>query len=126
MTRTKPMAPEHEAVFEKLERIKVQEQKLRDEKVALLRLELLKAREHVQTLERELRLLGDSHAAHGAGRIAWDEVYGRLGTKFAAKDMGELTGASPNLVASIIFRWKRQGRIGPTGKRGVYRKLREG
>ena len=126
MTRMKPTAPEHEAVFEQLERIKVQEQKLRDEKIALLRLELRKAREHVQALERELRLLGDSAAAQGAGRIAWDEVYGRLGAKFAAKDMGGLTGASPNLVASIIFRWKRQGRIGPTGKRGVYRKLRDG
>ena len=77
-----------------------------------------------QSVERELRLLGDYEAAQTAGRIAWDEVYKRLGAKFAAKDMRELTGASPNLVASIVFRWKRQGRIAPTDRRGIYRKVR--
>jgi hypothetical protein len=125
MKGTTVTTPEHGAVFEKLSRIKTQERKLRDEKVALLRVELTKARELVQSLERELRLLGDHEAAQSAGRIAWDEVYERLGAKFAAKDMRELTGASPNLVASIVFRWKRQGRIAPTPRRGVYRKVRE-
>lgn len=126
MKRTRLPGGDHEAVFDKLSRIKEQEQKLRDEKVALLRLELANAREHVQSIERELRLLGDSEAARGAGRIAWDDVYRRLGARFAAKEMRDLTGASPNLVASIIFRWKQQGRIGRTGRRGVYRKLRDG
>jgi hypothetical protein len=125
MKRTTPITPEHGPVFEKLSRIKTQERKLRDEKIALLRVELAKARELVQSLERELRLLGDHEAAQSAGRIAWDEIYERLGVRFAAKDMRELTGASPNLIASIVFRWKRQGRIAPTGSRGIYRKVRE-
>lgn len=124
MKGTKPTTPDHEAVFEKLGRIKTQERKLRDEKIALLRVELKKARELVQSLERELRLLGDYEAAQSAGRIAWDDVYDRLGATFAAKDMRDLTGASPNLVASIVFRWKRQGRIARTGRRGIYRKVR--
>ena len=121
----KRTTPEHGPVFEKLSRIKTQEHKLRDEKIALLRVELAKARKLVQSLERELRLLGDREAAQSAGRIAWDEVYQRLGMRFAAKDMREFTGASPNLIASIVFRWKRQGRIAPTGRRGIYRKVRE-
>ncbi len=125
MKRTPPITPEPGLVFEKLSRIKSQERKLRDEKIGLLRVELAKARELVQSLERELRLLGDHEAAQSAGRIAWDEVYQRLGVRFAARDMRELTGASPNLVASIVFRWKRQGRIAPTGRRGIYRKVRE-
>ena len=125
MKGTKQATPDQGVVFEKLGRIKTKERKLRDQKVALLRVELTKARELVQSLERELRLLGDHEAARSAGRIAWDEVYERLGAKFAAKEMRELTGASPNLVASIVFRWKREGRIGPTGRRGVYRKIRE-
>jgi hypothetical protein len=124
MKRTQPTTPEQAAVFAKLTRIQTQERKLREEKIALLRVELAKARELVQSLERELRLLGDYEAAQTAGRIAWDEVYKRLGAKFAAKDMRELTGASPNLVASIVFRWKRQSRIAPTDRRGVYRKVR--
>ena len=124
MKGTKPTTPDHEAVFEKLSRIKTQERKLRDEKIALLRVELKKARELVQSLERELRLLGDHEAAQSAGRIAWDEVYDRLGATVAAKDMRDLTGASPNLVASIVFRWKRQGRIARTGRRGIYSKVR--
>jgi hypothetical protein len=122
---TKLTTPQHRTVFEKLGRIKTRELRLRDEKVALLRVELTRARELVQSLERELRLLGDHEAAQRAGRIAWDEVYDQLGAKFAANDMRELTGASPNLVASIVFRWKRQRRIAPTSRRGVYRKVRE-
>lgn len=125
MKRTRPAAEEHETVSEKLDRIRVEEQRLREEKITLLRHELSRAREHVRSLERELRFLGDAKGAQAAGRIAWDDVYARLGTKFAAKEMHELTGAPPNLVASIIFRWKQQGRIARAEKRGVYRKLRD-
>ena len=64
----------------------------------------------------------DRAGVQAAGRIRWDDVYERLGRTFTAREMQELTGATPNLVGSIVFWWKEQGRIAGTGERGVYRK----
>ena len=115
--------PGHEAVFTELGRIQAEERKLREAKVALLKRELAKARRVVRSLEKELRLLGDREATQSAGRIAWDEVYEQLGSTFTAAEMASLTGASSNLVGTIVHRWKRTGRIVPTERRAVYRKV---
>ena len=107
-----------------LQRLKAQEERLREQRVSLLRRELAKAREAVQALERELRLLGDRETARTAGRIAWEDVYQRLGDRFTTREMRELTGAPPTLAASIAFGWKKTGRIVTTG-RGEYRKTKQ-
>ena len=64
--------PGHEAVFTELDRIRAEERKLREAKIALLKRELTKARRVVRSLEKELRLLGDREATQSAGRISWD------------------------------------------------------
>jgi multidrug efflux pump subunit AcrA (membrane-fusion protein) len=110
------------AALAELDRIKSAEQKLREAKIALLKAELAKARRVVRSLEKELRVLGDREATRSAGRIAWDEIYDQLGSPFTATEMAALTGASSNLVGSIVHRWKRTGRIVPTDRRAVYRK----
>ncbi len=114
------------AMLAELDRIKSEEQKLREAKIALLKAELAKARRVVRSLERELRLLGDREATRSAGRVAWDEVYDQLGNTFTATEMGALTGASSNLVGSIVHRWKLRGRIAATDRRAVYRKISGG
>lgn len=116
----------HEAVLTELGRIQAEERKLREAKIALLQRELTKARGVVRSLEKELRLLGDREATQSAGRIAWDEVYEQLGTTFTAAEMASLTGASSNLIGTIVHRWKRTGRIVPTDRRAVYRKVPRG
>ena len=121
MTRRGRRAEEG-TVLAELDRIKSEEHKLREAKIALLKAELAKARRGVRSLERELRLLGDREATQSAGRIAWDEVYDLLGSTFTAADTAALTGASSNLVGSIVHRWKQTGKIVPTNRRGVYRK----
>lgn len=118
--------PDQGAVLAELERIKSEEQKLREAKIALLKAELAKARRVVRSLEKELRVLGDREATRTAGRIAWDEVYDQLGSIFSAPEMAALTGASSNLVGSIVHRWKQTRRIVPTDRRAVYRKTTGG
>src|SRR5437667_441143 len=81
------------------------------------------SRQKARTLEKELRLLGDQEAIRAAGKVRWDDVYEQLGKTFTAREMQELTGATPNLVGSIVFRWKEQGRVVGTEELGVYRKL---
>jgi hypothetical protein len=117
---------DQDATLAALGRIKSEERKLRDAKIALLKRELEKGRRVVRSLERELRVLGDREATRSAGRVAWDEVYDQLGDTFTATEMAALTGASSNLVGSIVHRWKRNGRIVATHRRGVYRKVAGG
>ncbi len=101
--------------------LKEREETLRRERIALLKRELGKARERVRTLEKELRLAGVAAAEVGT-RVSWNEVYGQLTTEFSTKELRRLTGASGNLAASVIFRWRRQRRIRPVS-RGRYRKV---
>src|SRR3989475_8418678 len=110
------------SVSRQLELLKTREEEIRGKRVAVLRRELEKSRKKTRTLEKELRLLGDQEAMRVAGKVRWDDVYEQLGKTFTAREMQELTGASPNLVGSIVHRWKEQGRIAGTGERGVYRK----
>lgn len=117
---------EQDATLAALDRIKSEEHKLREAKITLLKGELAKARRVVRSLERELRVLGDREAMRSAGRVAWDEVYDQLGSTFTGSEMAALTGASSNLVGSIVHRWKRTGRIVATDRRAVYRKVAGG
>ena len=110
------------SVSRQLELLKTREEEIRGQRIVVLRRELEKSRQKTRTLEKELRLLGDQEAVTAAGKIRWDDVYAQLGRTFTAREMQELTGATPNLVGSIVFRWKEQGRIAPTGERGKYRK----
>ena len=111
---------------QQLELLKTREEEIRRKRIAVLRRELEKTRQRARSLEKELRLLGDREALTAAGKVRWDDVYEQLGKTFTAKEMGELTGASPNLVGSIVHRWKQQGRIAGTGERGKYRKSTTG
>ena len=104
-----------------VERLRAQEGRLRQRRIALLQRELAKMREAVGGLERELRLLGDRVTARSVGRVAWAEVYERLGKTFTTKELRDLTGVRPSLAASIAFAWKKLGRI-ITTQRGRYRK----
>src|SRR2546422_3533241 len=103
------------SVGQQLELLKTREEEIRRKRIAVLRRELEKSRQKTRTLEKELRLLGDQEAVTAAGKIRWDDVYEQLGKTFTASEMAELTGASPNLVGSIVFRWKQQRRIVGTG-----------
>ena len=105
-----------------LQRIKAQEGKLRREKVVLLRRELAKAREAVRALEHELRALGDREATKSAGRINWEGLYDQLPVNFLTNDVAERTGAGPGHIASVMYRWREEGRLVTTG-RGRYRKV---
>ena len=104
-----------------LARLKAEEERARRRRIVLLRRELGKAREAAKRLERELRLLGDHEATRGAG-TDWNEVYERLGMTFTTREMAEITGARAGLVASIVHRWREQGRI-VSVRRGKFRKL---
>ena len=105
-----------------LDRLKAHEEQIRQEKIAYLKKELAISRERTQVLEKELRLAGLPHSEIGGGRTSWDEIFKRIGPDFSAKELRSLTGANGNLAASVIFRWRKQGRIRPTGRRGQYRK----
>src|SRR2546425_243776 len=103
------------------ERLKGQKERVREERIKLLRGELKATLERLHTIRRELRLLGDHGSRVTTGGTDWNEVYERLGSTFTAKDMGEMTGASPGLVASIVHRWRVQKRIAAVA-RGKFRK----
>lgn len=103
------------------ERLKVQAERLRQRRITLLRHELKETMERLHAIRRELRLLGDDEVRVTMGATDWNEVYERLGSTFTAKEMGEMTGARPGLVASIVHRWRGQGRI-VSIRRGKFRK----
>ena len=119
MPRRRP-ALEDAAV--KDERLKAQQERLRQQRIRLLRGELKATMERLHTIRRELRLLGDHESRVTTGGTDWNEVYERLGSTFTAKEMAGMTGASPGLVASIVHRWRAQGRI-VSVRRGQFRKV---
>ena len=110
-----------EVSLKELERLKVQEERLRQRRISLLRRELKKTTERLHAIRRELRLLGDHEVRVTTGGTDWNEVYERLGSTFSAKEMTETTGAQAGLVASIVHRWRAQGRI-VSIRRGKFRK----
>src|SRR5439155_18241123 len=103
------------------ERLKAQQERLRQQRITLLRRELKTTMERLHAIRRELRLLGDREVRVTTGGTDWNEVYERLGSTFTARQMVEITGARAGLVASIVHRWRAQGRIVATS-RGQYRK----
>ena len=115
------LRPALEAAAVKDERLKAQQERLRQQRIKLLRGELKAIMERLHAIRRELRLLGDHGSRVTTGGTDWNEVYERLGSRFSAKEMGEMTGALPGLIASIVHRWKAQGRIAAVA-RGKFRK----
>lgn len=118
----KRATPEGEAV-KGLRRITAEEEKLRREKIDLLRRELARHREAARRIEHELRALGDAEATRIAGKVDWDVLYEQLPTRFSARKVTALAGVGPAHVASVMHRWRGEGRITTMG-RGEYRKLR--
>jgi len=114
--------PREAALGPELHRLREKEEALRRERIGLLKRELVGARERVSVLEKELRLAGVA-ASELRTRVSWNEIYDQLEGEFTVKELRQLTGASANLAASVIFRWRRQGRIRPVS-RGRYRKMR--
>jgi hypothetical protein len=102
--------------------LKAQQERLRQQRISLLRRELKATLERLHAIRRELRLLGDRESRVTTGGTDWNGVYERLGSTFSAKEMGEMTGASPGLVASIVHRWRVQGRIVAVA-RGEFKKV---
>jgi hypothetical protein len=121
MVERRESAPEGVAI-KGLRRITAQEEKLRREKIALLREELAKHREAARVIEQQLRALGDPEAMRSVGWVHWDGVFDQLPARFSARDVAALAGVGPAHVASIVHRWKRHGRIVGAG-RGEYRKV---
>ena len=107
-----------------LRRITAQEERLRQEKVALLRQELAKHRNAARQIEHELRALGDPEATRSVGWINWSAVYEELPARFSSRDVASIAGVRPAHVASVLHAWKNQGRIAATGKRGQYKKVK--
>src|SRR5438876_11013194 len=101
--------------------LKAQQERLRQQRIRLLRGELKATLERLHAIRRELRLLGDHESRVTTGGTDWNVVFERLGSTFTAKEMGEMTGARPGLVASIVHRWRAQGRIAAVA-RGKFRK----
>ena len=106
-----------------LRRITVEEERLRREKIELLRRELAKHREAARRIEHQLRALGDPEATRSAGWINWTAVYAELPARFSSRDVASIAGVRPAHVASVLHAWKNQGKVAATGKRGQYRKV---
>ena len=102
--------------------LKAQQERLRQQRIKLLRGELKATMERLHAIRRELRLLGDHESRVTTGGTDWNEVYERLGSTFTAKEMAGMTGASPGLVASIVHRWRGQKRIVAVA-RGDFKKV---
>ncbi len=105
-----------------LRRITAEEERLRREKIALLRQELAKHRQAVRRIEEELRAMGHRDATQSAGWINWSAVYDELPARFSSRDVAAIAGVRPAHVASVLYAWKRQGKVAATGRRGEYRK----
>jgi hypothetical protein len=106
-----------------LRRITAAEERLRREKIDLLRRELAKHREAARRIAHQLRALGDPEATRSAGWINWRAVYADLPARFSSREVADIAGVRPAHVASVLHAWKRQGRVASTGKRGQYRKI---
>ena len=106
-----------------LRRITAEEERLRREKIALLRQELSKHRHAARQIEHQLRALGDPEATRSAGWTNWSAVYDDLPARFSSRDVATIAGVRPAHVASVLHAWKKQGRIAATAKRGQYKKL---
>jgi hypothetical protein len=111
-----------ERTLSELGRIKRAEERLRRKKIALLRAHLVNLRKQADSIERELRALGDTEATRSAGRIDWTALFERLAATFTARELSDLTGAHPRHVAAITHRWRQEKRITTVG-RGTFRKL---
>ena len=106
-----------------LRRITVEEERLRREKIDLLRRELAKHREAARRVEHQLRALGDTEATRSAGWINWSAVYDDLPARFSSQEVASIAGVRPAHVASVLHAWKNQGKVAATGRRGQYRKV---
>ena len=106
-----------------LQRITAEEERLRREKIALLRQELAKHRHTVRQIEQELRALGDPEATRSAGWVNWSAVYDELPARFSSREVAGIAGVGAAHVASVLHAWKNQGRVAATGKRGQYKKV---
>ena len=100
-----------------VDRLNAEDDRDRRQRKARLRRDLKKVREIAKRLERELALLGDHES-----QTDWNEVFERLGSTFTAREMTAATGARAGLVASIVHRWKTQGRV-ISVRRGTFRKV---
>ena len=107
---------------QQLARLRVASERLRQQRIALLRAELDKVRDQAAALETELRLLGDRPVARAAGRIDWLRLLERVGATFSAQELRDLSGASPRHIAVVTHKWRQEGRIVATG-RGQYKKI---
>jgi len=115
--------PPDPIVVKRLRRITVEEERLRREKIALLRRELVKHRDAARRIEQELRSLGDPEATRNAGWINWSAVYADLPARFSSREVAAIAGVRPAHVASVLHAWKNQGRVAATGKRGQHKKV---
>ncbi len=106
-----------------LRRITAEEERLRREKIALLRQELAKHRQAARRVEHELRALRDPEATRSAGWVNWSAVYDDLPARFSSRDVASIAGVRPAHVASVLHAWKTQGKVAATGKRGQYKKV---
>ena len=113
-------APEEASVQD--ERLKAQQERLRRQRISGLRRDLKTTMERLHAIRRELRLLGDREVRVTTGGTDWNAIYERLGSRFTTKEMGEMTGARAGLVASIVHRWRAQGRVASVA-RGKFRKV---
>jgi hypothetical protein len=105
-----------------LQRLAAQEMKLQREKITRLRQELAKHREAARRIEHQLRALGDPAATRIAGKVDWEVLYDQLPPKFSAREVAARAGVGPAHVASVMHRWRREGRLVAT-ERGKYRKV---
>jgi hypothetical protein len=109
-----------------LRRITAEEEKLRREKIDLLRRELAKHRQATRQIEHQLRALGDAEATRSAGWLNWSAIYDDLPARFSSREVAVIAGVRPPHVASVLHAWKSQGKVAATGKRGHYRKVLSG
>ncbi len=106
-----------------LRRITAEEERLRRQKIELLRRELAKHRQAARQIEHQLRALGDAEATRAAGWINWQAVYDDLPPRFSSREVADIAGVRPAHVASVLHAWKTQGKVATTGVRGQYKKV---
>ncbi len=106
-----------------LERLRREEQKLRTQRIDLLKARLTRLRAEVREVEAELRRAGVGGKEIGAGRTNWPQVLDGLPSTFSVAELQGATGASANLMSSVLHRWQASARVERVG-RGKYRKIR--